>query len=801
MRKALPHTLTICAALALLTTLPACGSDGDGGGNAADSAGLDGAGSGDGSSGADAADVADAQGGDTGGANTDAGADTFDAGLSAPDWTPDRACNTGGGQLPVGLKEMAWDDGTAAGHVEAQADWAIVGSKVREAKLYEAVRFDVQGPVKIWGFRVQFGSAAAAADAPVTLGLYRDFGHNGFDFWAPNPIWTASRCGDQVSPGTWVDYRLPKPVQVEQPGLYYVAYLREGAGSPSLAFDGSLPEGCEDASKCCEKFDACHSAWNFPEITSYSAGGQQNIAWNGLSTSRPIDYLVRLLVEPTATDVPSQHRFVAETEIAFGHRMAIGDFDGDGWDDVWDSKSQLFRNNAGKLENVTEAAGIAELGLGANGGIWGDYDNDGDLDLLTFWETAGGGDHLLRNDGGVFTDVTEAAGISDLQSYNACPNGNGDDTVHEPTPAAAWLDLDADGHLDLYMANFICWGVYTYYVDRVWRNKGDGTFEEWTGKNGFWGEANPKLPSRGATPADYDGDGDVDLFVHTYVLLRDLLFRNEGGGTFAEVAEKVGVAGHPVISNGQKRYGHGIGSMWGDLNGDGLLDLVVANLAHPRFWDFSDKSSVFLQQKDGTFVDLQGSWDYPVGAAGLSYQETHSVPLLGDFDHDGKLDLWMSATYDGRPTEFYLGNGDGTFALARWMSGVIDRNGWGMAAGDLDHDGDLDVIAKNHRYTNQGAKGHWLQVRVVGDAGANRAGIGATIHVETADGTQLRVVDGGSGQGCQSLAPSHFGLGGSASVSKIRVVWPGGEKTEIPGPIEVDQAVRVFQSGKLEKGW
>ncbi len=760
-----------------------------------------------------AASDAGADAGQADAAPEDTATPPVDAGMQAAPYTPDRPCNSGGGPLPEGGDWLTYDDGEAASHVLAQKEWKILEVPVHSADLYEAVRFDIHGPVKVWGVQVRYGAVEATANQAVEVGIYRDFGHNGFDFWAPDPITVVSRCGDEVGTEDWVDFRLPKPIVLDQPGLLYVAQRRKSPTAPAWAFDKSLPEGCKDPNKCCDPFDACHSAWNFPTLKTWTSGNQTNYNWNGLTTTRPIDYLVRLYVEPLAKDDVATHRFARETTQEFGHRLAVGDYDGDGLDDVFDSSSKLFRNTGGKLVDVTEASGIAKLSLGANGGVFGDYDNDGDLDLMTFWETPSGGNTLLRNDGGTFVDATEKAGISDLQSYNPCADGEGKGTTHEPAAAVSWVDLDADGLLDLYIANFNCWAHYSYYVDRIWHNKGDGTFEEWTGKNGFLGVNDAKLPSRGVTAADYDADGNVDLFVHTYVLARDLLYRNLGVGKVQEIGAKAGVSGIGTWNSGVQRFGHGIGSMWGDLNNDGLLDLVVVNLAHPRFWDFSNKSEVFIQQPDHTFVDLQSDWSIPVGGAGLTFQETHSVPLLADFDLDGVLDLMITATYDGRPSEYYEGVGDGTFRLARWGSGVNDRNGWGLVAIDIDSDGDLDVLGKHGLYRNRSAgsvpapgeaKRSFLRLRVIGDGGANRAGIGATVRVKAGGKAMQRVVDGGSGQGCQSGGWLHFGLGAfSGPIESVEITWPGGKKTSFDGKtkaIDANGSYWLTQTGKVHAG-
>ncbi|MCA9525845.1 MAG: VCBS repeat-containing protein, partial [Myxococcales bacterium] len=288
---------------------------------------------------------------------------------------------------------------------------------------------------------------------------------------------------------------------------------------------------------------------------------------------------------------------------------------------------------------------------------------------------------------------------------------------------------------------------------------------------------------------DIDGDGDLDL-VDGNQNTPDRVYLNDGSGTFTDSGQALGSA-----NTRQVRLG--------DLDGDGDLDAIVANLAHPRFWDFSSKTEVLINQGDGTFADIQGAWDFPAGAAGLRYQETHSVPALADFDQDGALDLVISAVYDGRPTDFYWGNGDGTFRLDAWRSGIGVTNGWGHATADVDLDGDVDLAAQGAVYLNQRAHaGHWLQVKVVGDVAANRAALGATVTVEAGGRRFVRFVGGGTGQGCQDSLYLHMGLGEAASVDRISVRFPGAAAPVVfAGPFDADQRLWLYESGNVQRGF
>jgi hypothetical protein len=296
----------------------------------------------------------------------------------------------------------------------------------------------------------------------------------------------------------------------------------------------------------------------------------------------------------------------------------------------------------------------------------------------------------------------------------------------------------------------------------------------------------------------------MDLFVNNYRLNPNRFYHNQSAvdsTSFVEASEALGIRGRPTDFGSVAYYGHSIGVAWGDLNEDGLFDLVVSNLAHPRFYDFSNKSEILVQTPEGTFDDLQGDFDQPIGGAGLRYQETHSVPVLGDFNLDGHLDLVISAVYEGRPTDFYYGQGDGHFTLDSYHAGIDTENGWGMSAADFDHDGDLDLVTSGGIYRNERSAPddhHWLKIRVVGDVDSNYAGIGATISVISGDLLIVRSIEGGSAQGNQNSLVAHFGLGTQETIERIEVRYIGGTLVTYDGPFDADQHLKVYESGTVE---
>jgi hypothetical protein len=680
------------------------------------------------------------------------------------------ACGSASGELDeTGLVELAFDDGipTSNLRIESYAITSQFTYELNATTLNEAVRFDLGHPARVHGFKVMWAGVPDDIDpkAELQAGLYGDFGYNGFDFWEKDPLWTGTRCAEDVDDaGAWVTYKLETPLEIAQPGLVYVAHRAE-PGQPSWWWDGAPLD--DD----CATFDGCQSSINLPtsETSSY---------YNGISFPFQEQYLVRLLVEYLDDVQPEDKFFQIDAAVPASGHVSWGDYDNDGHDDLLLGGALLHNQGDGTFVEATS------LGVPATGGVWGDYDNDGCLDLFVFAEAHNAIDTLMKGDcAGGFT-IPTGTGIVDQQSYNPC--GDAVNNTASPTAAAAWLDVDADGLLDLYQANFLCWGDYSYYQDTVYRNLGNGTFEDIS--DSF---TQARSASRTVAPIDHDGDGDIDVLVGNYVLQANLFFQNNGDGTFTESALARGLAGQPGIAP-PFYYGHTIGLAWGDIDNDGDFDNITANLAHPRFFGFSDKTQVLINDGSGSYTDLSGGWTKPESAAGLRYQETHSVPALADFDRDGNLDLAITCVYDGRPSDFYWGAGDGTFLLDAYHAGITTENGWGIALSDHDSDGDVDLYATNLFVNTRADGGHWLETRVVG-VSANWAAVGAVVKVKTGATTRIRHVQGGTGKGGQDSMYLHFGVGSAASVDEIRVVFPGGAEVVYPGPIAADQRVWLYQ--------
>jgi len=471
---------------------------------------------------------------------------------------------------------------------------------------------------------------------------------------------------------------------------------------------------------------------------------------------------------------------------SFGRRVAWGDYNNDGYQDILFDGSRLWRNNGnGTFTEVTKESDIT---CTYGGGIWADYNNDGYLDFFS----AGASDALWRNNGnGTFTNVTSGINSKLSDGY--------------PTEGAGWGDYNHDGFVDLYVANYEQpFAVGT--PDFLWENIRGKVFKDVTAEAKITPPKN--RCGRGVSWADYNNDGLLDIFVSNYRLNPNFLWQNNGDGTFTNVAKEVGVEGIQV----KGCYGHTIGSDWGDYDNDGNLDLFQANLAHPRYITFSNMSLLLKNSgaPDYTFSDNRKE-------CGIGFEETHSDPAWVDFDNDGLLDLYITSVYPERPSFLYKQEKNGRFRDVTWLTGTRVYNGWGCAWADIDNDGDLDLIVcgssrgngKGTVYLfrnetiladNKSANGsasspvgarcnvplqpslsrdrNFLDVKLIG-RDCNCSAIGARLILKTDKNKFIREVKGGRGTTNQDSLVQHFGLGNFDKEVTLTISWPCGRKQQI----------------------
>jgi hypothetical protein len=428
--------------------------------------------------------------------------------------------------------------------------------------------------------------------------------------------------------------------------------------------------------------------------------------------------------------------------------MAWGDYDSDGDLDLYlaqfgpTPQNRLYRNNGNDtFTDVAVASGTVGNG-NSHAAVWGDYDNDGDLDL--YLTAHGGTNQLFRNNGdGTFTDVGAASGTNDTGSARG----------------TAWGDYDQDGFLDLYVAKT--------GPNRMYHNNGNGTFTEVGAGTG----TSDAGDGTGVAWGDYDSDGDLDLFVANH-LTPNRLYRNNGNSTFTDVS----------VAAGTDHTGPSHGVAWGDYDNDGDLDLYLANLGTPN--------RLYRNNGNGTFAE--------VGAAsGTADSGMSRGAAWGDFDDDGYLDLYV--TNDG-VSRLYKNNGNGTFTE---VAGAYGTAGAGTAVGvawaDYDGDGDLDLYVAvldgpNHLYRNDNIPlvgNHWIEVDLVGTQ-SNREGIGARVRCVAGGRSLIREISGGSGYLSQEPLIARFGLGLATAVDTVEVRWPSGIVQVVTNP-GMDQQITVTE--------
>jgi enediyne biosynthesis protein E4 len=638
--------------------------------------------------------------------------------------------------------EWGWvsrHDGTAAGahsYTDVPEDF------------YEYTRFERTEPFEIRGVKVM---VSVPETQTFRLFIWDDLGGNFLHMEPTAPLASFEREVTATDDMTWLEFTLPEPVRVEPGRMFYVGTLINGQAGARIAVDAALTEG--DADK-----PAWSLIWLSKQVDPASGSNTVFGAGNG-------DLMVEVEVRDVNIVAEDERIFETESAAALGFQGASSYFDLEGDGDLDGATGATLWINDGDNHYTQAPEGTMPEGVGGRG-HWADFDNDGDQDVLL----SGQVEVLLRNDDGVFVDITVASGIDDSQTHT-CNGVTSDGNV--PTETATWIDYDGDGLLDLYLGNFICWDDGFAAKDMLFRNMGDGAFEDVSQAAGLYLWQGYGQAARATSPADFDNDGDMDLLVNNYRLHRNLHWRNNGDGTLTDVARDNGLAGTEKPSG---YYGHSISSAWADFDHDQDLDIFIANLAHPRFLAFSDKARLYLNDgaDEPTFVDVTAE-------AGFRYQETAGAAAAWDYDNDGDPDLLWNCVYAGRPSQFYRNEfPTGAWTEVSYPSGLLVDNGWEASIADLDDDGDLDFTGNkfsaetgNVRMNRNPWGRHALFIRPLGrgEGGTNRDGFGARINVMV-DGT-WRLVEktASSGVSNQSSPWLHVGLG-DAEKADVIVEFP-----------------------------
>ncbi|HEX7342629.1 MAG TPA: CRTAC1 family protein, partial [bacterium] len=464
-------------------------------------------------------------------------------------------------------------------------------------------------------------------------------------------------------------------------------------------------------------------------------------------------------------------------------RVAWGDANGDGWDDLLMDGWRLFLNYRGeRLFEITDSSGLS--GAGVTGGVWADIDLDDDLDLFCAANGQGAAaDRIylnIGNDERGWPRFEEAEEIGPVVADSFSTEG------------AAWGDLQGDGRPDLYVANYELSGAdlgkgtpdYLYLnLPDVERPNGI-QFLQLGPDSGLVPPFGENLCGRGVNWGDFDGDGDQDIYVSNYRLQENFLWENNAGNSVEDRACFYGVAG----KERDGWWGHTIGSEWGDFDNDGDLDLITANLAHPRYIEFSNRTQLYENRlrQDGLFRDVRAKW-------GIKYQETHSDPAWGDVDNDGDLDLYLTCIYPDRPSFLYLNElPEERFRDVTFLSGVRTKNAWGCAFSDFDRDGDLDLALGSSEgvklYRNLGSQNNWLEL----DLQVPGSGYGSRVTLRQGKTSQVREIHGGKGTTSQHSNVVHFGLGAKSNLANVEIRLPGGRKMRLKR-VWLNQRLEVIQ--------
>jgi hypothetical protein len=530
------------------------------------------------------------------------------------------------------------------------------------------------------------------------------------------------------------------------------------------------------------------------------------------------------LTQPIIYGGISSKRYIIETN---GCGLAFYDYDNDGWVDVLtlngsrlepfakggEPTTRLYKNNRnGTFTDVTAKAGFTKTGF-ASGLCIGDFDNDGFDDLfVTYW----GANVLYKNNGnGTFSDVTKKARLSFAQfDSKSLRWGSG----------CSFIDYDRDGDLDLFVANYLNFDLKTamepgqsancawkglpvncgpkglpFARNWLYRNNGNGTFTDVSEKSGV-GKVSERY-SMSVAAADFDEDGWVDLYV-AGDSTASIFYRNNGNGTFTDVALENGTAYNEA---GQPQAGMGLGI--GDYNNDGRLDIFKTHF-------MEDTPVLYSNAGQGLFEDVTLAAGFGRATKFVSWGAG-----MPDVDNDGWPDIfWVTGNVypevektfpqhpHRSPRQLYRNLGNGRFEDITTISGsgiTAPHSSRGCAFGDFDNDGDMDVLVMNMNeppslLRNDLANGnHWLKVKLTG-VKSNRTALGARVVVTFGERKQVQTVLSQTSYYSHDDLRLHFGLGDKTKADRIDVFWPNGQ-TDSLKDVKADQVLKIREGETLKK--
>ncbi|HUS37566.1 MAG TPA: FG-GAP-like repeat-containing protein [Verrucomicrobiae bacterium] len=492
--------------------------------------------------------------------------------------------------------------------------------------------------------------------------------------------------------------------------------------------------------------------------------------------------VAQLNIDPAFTKITAG-RVVTDLEKSWS--AAWGDYDNDGFIDLLvgnNARNSLHRNNGdGTFTKITSGRIVTDS-TGDALASWGDYDNDGFLDIYVgnYW-SSGLKNALYHNDGnGSFTKIVTGPLVQD---------GPG-------VTGIGWGDYNNDGHLDLLVVNYENVNPL-YRTNTLYRNSGDGTFARMSVAD-VGTIVSYTAGSRAASWVDYDGDGDLDALVTAAA--RNFFYRNNGNGTFTQLLR-------PDIGDLDDTALRGSGASWFDYDNDGDLDVFLTGGGTSEL-----QHDAFYRNDNGKFVKLTTNQVGPVVSDG----KTGFGSGAADYDNDGYVDLFVavpSLTFSGQTGDnnlLYHNNGDGAFT--RIITGSLVQDGaasGGGAWGDYNNDGFMDLVVANGNfagaqnnflYRNNGNTNHWIKLKLIGTT-SNRGGVGAKVRVKaTIRGQsfwQLRVAHDGDGEFSQHDPRPNFGLGDAPVAETVRIEWLSGIVQELHN-VPVNQILTVIEPVRLQ---